>query len=187
MTTKRLTDFAQVEMLYNTRLIHDFASDELRPLASLRSSWQKNEYECYGFFDEDRIAGYAFFVHREGNYLLDYFAIARERRDQGLGSAFLGQLAECLKGADCVICEVENPDAAETEKARRQRERRLQFYLGNGFLRTEVTIVLFGVNYRVLELFLGREHTAEEVRQVYADVYHSILSDALFCMYVRIR
>ena len=39
LSIRRLTDFAQVEALYQTRLKKDFARKELRPLASLRRSW----------------------------------------------------------------------------------------------------------------------------------------------------
>ena len=180
MITRRLDDFSQIETLYNTRLKKDFPPNELRPLDSLRISWTENAYDCYGLFDGDKIAGYAFFVRRGNDYLFDYFAIAEERRDEGLGSVFLRQLSECMREADCIVGEVENPDTAETEELRRQRERRLRFYLRNGFLETELTSVVFGVNYRILEVPTGTEHSTEKLRSVYTGLYRSILPEPFF-------
>ena len=180
MTTQRLTDFSLIETLYQTRLQKDFSPDELKPLEFMKNSWLKNAYECYGLFDGSEIAGYAFFVRRERDYLLDYLAIAQERRNEGLGSVFLGQLAECMQGAECFICEVENPEAAEREEDRQLRERRLQFYLRNGFREAEFTSVLFGVNYRILELPAGHVHTREELRTAYTELYRSSVPETVF-------
>ena len=131
LSTRRLTEFSQVEALYNTRLKKDFVRNELKPLISMRRSWEKNAYDCYGLFCGEEILGYAFFVRLGKRCLFDYLAIAEEHRNEGLGSRFLRQLADCLGEADCVVVEVEDPDSAEDEEQRRQRQRRLQFYLRN--------------------------------------------------------
>lgn len=146
MITRRLTDFSQVETLYGTRLKDDFPPDELKPLESMRRSWEKGAYDCYGLFDGGDILGYAFFVRRGRDLLLDYFAIVREQRDRGLGSLFLRQLTGHIRGAECAVCEVQDPDKAESAEERTERERRLRFYLRGGFRKTELTSVLFGVN-----------------------------------------
>ena len=101
LTVRRLTDFAAVETLYRERMKKDFARNELRPLANLRRSWERDAYDCYGLFRGEEILGYAFFVRLGGNYLFDYLAIAGEHRDEGLGSAFLRLLAGCFADADC--------------------------------------------------------------------------------------
>ena len=99
LTVRRLTDFAAVETLYRERMKKDFARNELRPLANLRRSWERDAYDCYGLFRGEEILGYAFFVRLGGNYLFDYLAIAGEHRDEGLGSAFLRLLAGCFGAA----------------------------------------------------------------------------------------
>ncbi len=180
MTTRQITDFALVETLYNARLKKDFARNELKPLASMRRSWKKNAYDCYGLFDGDEILGYAFFVRRDRDYLFDYFAIAEERRNEGLGSLFLRQLADCVQGADCVVGEVEDPDKAEDEETQRTRERRLQFYLRSGYQKTELTSTVFGANYRILEIPTAREHSTEELRTVYTEIYRNTLPALFF-------
>ncbi len=186
MITKRLTDFSQVETLYMTRLKEDFPPDELKPLETMRHSWEKDAYDCYGLFDGGEILGYAFFVRRERDLLLDYFAIAKERRDLGLGSLFLRQLSGHIRGADCAVCEVQDPDKAESAEERIGRERRLRFYLRSGFRKTELTSVLFGVDYRILELPGTGAHTAEQLREAYTELYRSTLTEELFLTQFRV-
>ena len=179
MVTKRLADFSMVEELYHTRLTKDFPPTETKPLEMMRVSWEKDSYICYGFFEGEEILGYAFFLRKGRKYLLDY-AIDEKHRGEGLGSVFLGQLAEYMKEADFVIIEVENPESAKDEEARKHMQRRLRFYLRNGCRETGVTALLFGVNYRLLEI-AGREaHGKEELRAAYTEIYQSILPERLF-------
>ena len=180
LSIRQLTDFAQVEALYKTRLKKDFARNELRPLVSLRRSWEKNAYDCYGLFCGEEILGYAFFVRLGKRCLFDYLAIAEEHRNDGLGSRFLRQLADCLGEADCVVVEVEDPDSAEDEEQRRQRQRRLQFYLRSGYRETALRSQVFGADYRILEAPAAKHHRTEELRQVYTELYRSILPQPFF-------
>lgn len=180
LAARRLTDFSQVETLYQSRLKKDFARNELRPLASMRRSWEKNAYDCYGLFAGDEILGYAFFVRLGKNYLFDYLGIAEEHRDEGLGSLFLQKLTGTLQHADCVVGEVEDPERAKSPEERETRERRLRFYLRAGYRETELCSVVFGAEYRILEVPTGREHTAEELREIYTGLYRSILPGPFF-------
>ena len=180
MITRQIMDFSEIEMLYNTKLRKDFSPDELKPLDSMRRSWIKNEYACFGLFENEKNVGYAFYLCRKGNFLLDYLAIDREYQRKGLGSLFLRQLAEYTEEAECVICEVENPDTAENEEQRKVREQRMQFYLRNGYRKTELTAVVFGVNYRILELPMMKEHSLKELRRIYTEIYHSSLPEEIF-------
>jgi len=180
LQTKRITDFSQIECLYKSRLKKDFARNELKPLSSMLRSWEEEAYDCYGLFVGEEILGYAFFVRLGKNYLFDYLAIEESHRDEGLGSVFLRQLAECLADADCVVGEVEDPDKAKDEATRNLRERRLHFYLRNGYRKTHLTSVVFGADYRILEVPVGPPHTTEELRAIYTEIYHSILSAFFF-------
>ena len=180
MITRRLTDFTDIEMLYSERMRRDFPGNELRPLVWIRKLWDRNAYECYAMFDKDAILGYAFFVRRDKDYLFDYFAIAEEHRNEGLGSLFLRQLEECIRDANCVVGEVEDPDRAQDEETAALRERRMQFYLRSGYRRTELTAKVFGVDFRILEVPTSVEHTEEELRTVYTELYRSILPAEFF-------
>ena len=177
---RRLTDFDLVEKLYKTRLRKDFARNELKPLSSMRRFWEKDSYICYGLFDKEDILGYAFFVRLGKNYLFDYLGIAEGRRSRGLGSDFLHQLAVCFAEADCVIGEVEDPDKAPDEDTRALRERRLQFYQRNGYIKTDLTSVVFGADYRILEVPVTVSHTTEELRSIYTELYRNIFPPLFF-------
>ena len=178
--TRRLTDFSQIEILYNCRMKKDFPPDELKPLHMIRRLWTKRAYECFGLFGGNGILGYAFFLRSGKNYLFDYFAIAEERRDEGLGSLFIGQLSDFAQEADCIVAEVEDPEKALDEETRRQRERRLQFYLRNGFRKTQLTSTVFGVDFLILEVPAAVEHTDEEVSRIYTELYRNSLPGQLF-------
>ena len=185
--TRRLTAFSQVEALYRERLKNDFARNERRPLASLRRSWEKGAYECYGLFEGAEILGYAFFACLGKRFLFDYLAIADGHRDQGLGSLFLHQLSRQLESADCVVGEVEDPDSADDPESLALRERRLRFYLRSGYRETTLRSTVFGADYRILELPCGKNHTAEELRQAYTELYRSILPALFFRTQFRVR
>ena len=180
MTTRRLTDFSRIEMLYNSRMKKDFLPDELKPLDTIRQLWTKQVYDCFGLFDDGEILGYAFFLRSGRNYLFDYFAIAEDHRDEGLGSFFIRQLSGFAKEADCIVGEVEDPEKARDGETGRQRERRLQFYLRNGFRLTGLTARVFGVDFRILEIPTGVDHTDEELCKVYTELYRCSLPGQLF-------
>ena len=178
--TRRLTDFSQVENLYKSRLKSDFTEDELKPLSSMKESWKEGNYDCYGLFDREEILGYAFFVSNGDNCLLDYFAIKEDRRNEGLGSIFLKQLAACMEKEKCVIVEVEDPNQANSFDDKTLRNRRLQFYLRNGFMETTLKSSVFGVSYRLLEVSNSVPHSARNIRAAYIELYRSILPEEYF-------
>lgn len=180
LQTKRINEFSLIERLFKSRLKKDFARNELKPLSSMRRSWEKDAYDCYGLFCGDEILGYAFFVRLGKNFLFDYLAIEESHRDEGLGSIFLRQLTACLTDADCVVIEVEDPDQAKNEADRVLRERRLQFYLRNGYLETMLTSEVFGADYRILEVPVGNPHTTDQLRNIYAALYQSTLPAFFF-------
>ena len=64
--------------------------------------------------------------------------------------------------------EIENPDFAKDEEERALRERRRQFYLRNGIVDTGVNIELAGVEYRIMEMLVGKPHTPDEIRGLLA-------------------
>ena len=55
MTTRKLTDLAIVEQIYNTHMQKDFPADEIKPLDMIRQLWAMDVYECYALSDEDEM------------------------------------------------------------------------------------------------------------------------------------
>lgn len=192
MEIKAITDHGQISDIYHNRMKYDFPRDELKPLQSILHAVKNNCYECYGLFgDRDQeLLGYAFFVRKKedsGNhYLLDYYAVDRKHRNEGIGSFFIQQFPEMITDAESLIIEVEDPDKASDDADRKIRNRRLGFYLRNHCILTEIRTRLFGVDYRVLIWQDGRQHDEDEIRKAYTDIYKIMVPELLYRKFVKI-
>ena len=178
-----LNDIKQIENVYKILMKKDFPKNELKPFSIIKKEISRNEYICYGIYDDsDVLCGYAFLVMRTNNdgrknYLLDYFAVTEAERNKGIGSVFLELLINQLFDADIIICEAENPTYAVNDEDRNLRQRRVNFYLRNNFADTGVSAELFGVEYMILEVNKNSEHSQEEIKHFYKDAYSKIIPD----------
>ena len=180
METKQIADIGIVKGIFETRMQRDFDPQEIKPWSQIKKLWNRNEYICHALTDAGEILGYAFFVQINSNFLLDYFAIEENYRCSGLGTLFLNQLANRLQDAACIVCEVEDPDKAVTPEDRHLRERRLHFYLRNGYRQTGVVARVFGVDFLILEIPTGKVYTSEEFCEIYTEIYRSIHPPLVF-------
>ena len=89
-------------------------------------------------------------------------------------------MAGPLQACDCVLLEVDDPDAADSPAERAHRERRLRFYLRNGLLETGVRVTAFGVGLRVLALPVGELPEPGQVRRDYEMLYRAMLPKRLY-------
>lgn len=179
---RKLT-ISQTDDIYRKMMKKDFPRNELKPLSMIHKALSRKEYLCFGFFDEaENICGYAYFVFRihEGQrvYMLDYFAVAENMRGMGLGSQFIKMACDSVYDADYIICEAESPEKASDEEDRIIRDRRIDFYLKNGFRDTGISAFVFGVVYKILEF--GAEHNEIEMKTAYSGLYRSFLPELLY-------
>ena len=174
---------------YTKHMKKDFPKDELKPLLRIQFSLDKDQYICYGIFNNDTLCGYAYFasIVDDGKiyYLLDYFATVEEFRGQGIGSEFLKVLYDKVSDVEMVLCEAETPDGTTGDEYN-IRSRRIAFYLNNNFIDTGVTATAFGVDFVLLELDLGRKHTHQDIGHYYAEFYRSFLPEKLFNKFIKI-
>ena len=175
----------QIRALYRKRMKQDFPPDELKPLAMIEKALARDEYVCYGAVNGNDILAYAYFVklkEQEKPYaLFDYYAVRQDIRDRGVGSRFMQALiAGPLREMDCVLLEVDDPARAETPEETDKRKRRLAFYLRNGLRDADVKATVYGVQFKILTLPVGRALSREEVRQKYAALYRALLPESLF-------
>ncbi len=168
----------QVAEIYQAHLCQDFPPDEQKTLDIILKAMDAGKYECYAL-TEDELLGYAFFVKLEQDYLLDYLAIVRGKRDLGLGSVFLKELALQMKSAKSMIVEVEEPASGKNEAERTLRSRRKAFYLRNGFYDTGVNAEAFGVNFRLLEPS-EKPRSQEDIKELYLRHYGALLPPRIF-------
>ena len=175
----------QIRALYRERMKQDFPPDELKPLAMIEKALARDEYVCYGAVNGNDIRAYAYFVKlkEQGKpyALFDYYAVRQDIRDRGVGSRFMQALiAGPLKEMDCVLLEVDDPACAGTPKEADKRNRRLAFYLRNGLRDADAKATVYGVQFKILTLPVGRALSREEVRQKYAALYRALLPNSLF-------
>lgn len=153
MYIKELTR-EQIEIVFNDYMQIDFPEDELKPLKRILEMLDDGVYFAAGLYDDDKLAGYAYFVRDKMNKtaLLDYFAILKENRCKGYGSIFFDEALEFLSGYDIdnLYLETENIDFAKDEADKMTRTRRIAFYKKNGLVMSKIKSQLFGVDYNIM-------------------------------------
>ena len=144
-------DAERARDLYDHYLVEDFPEDEIKPFFIIERAMKEGHYEVIEAFDEDGLAGYAFTVLLDRNdALLDYLAVTKERRGQGLGTLFLQKLVTSSYAGMTLYLEVESPSVVKDEEEKNLRQRRIDFYLRNGAKKTMVQVFFFGVLYEIL-------------------------------------
>ena len=74
--------------------------------------------------------GLVYLIHDEGLLFVLYFAIDAQCRSQGYGSRIIAEL-ERQYPSDTIVLDIRTPDANAADA--QQRQKRLDFYLRNGF------------------------------------------------------
>ena len=185
---------AQLTEIYNTHMRVDFPPEELKPLDRILTLQEKGLYKGFGWVKEEpgqpaEILAYALLVQpeyheefgKDSYVLMDYYAVCRGNRGQGVGSAFLSAL---LPGIDCrsILFEVEDPAAAEDAEEREIRERRMRFYHRLGLRATTgLYTKVFGVVFEMLTWNKEqRPLSASEMKAAMSQMYRKMLTEELF-------
>ncbi len=150
----------------------DFPDNERKSLKMIQDGFDTGFMEGYGLYEEDKLMAYALFVCYEDMRLFDYLAVVKEQRDTGIGSKFLSLLQDVYQDRPCVIGEVENPDYCDDEEEKLTMNRRIDFYLRNGFHDTGATGCVYGVEYKFLEMGIPSQHDSSQARQIMSQFYH---------------
>lgn len=146
-------DEKSAKNIYKNHMKADFPPDELKPFALIKRLFKKGLYEFFELTVDDSPIGYAFCLVTEDKRfaLLDYFAVYKELREKGLGSAAINEIKKHYGdelGINLVL-ESEDPEFSKNAKEIYIRERRVDFYRKNGMLDSGVFSKLAGVNYQV--------------------------------------
>ena len=80
--------------------------------------------------EQQQPIGFVYLSHGEGLLVVLYFAIDAQCRSQGYGSRIIAEL-ERQYPSDTIVLDIRTPDANAADA--QQRQKRLDFYLRNGF------------------------------------------------------
>lgn len=163
-----------------------FPDDELKPLDIMLESFDQGLYDCLGLQENGQMPGYTLFVRHDGHVLLDYFFILHEHRSRGLGSSFLQLLKDYFSQMESVIVEIEDPEMAEDDPGRQIALRRMDFYLRNGFVNTDVRVQVFHVHYLLLVYDAPAAPHGDQLRDQYRALYQDMLPPEMFSQFIHI-
>lgn len=137
----RLLKENELAWWYTDFLIKDFPVNEVKPLEDIRQLYAEGKYEIHIYQgSDDEYIGYATLWTALAchTYLLDYLGVRADRRGQGAGQIILEDIGGNLLTVDskaCLICEAEMPDAGDCEAENHLRERRINFYKRNNYIK----------------------------------------------------
>lgn len=174
----KILSASERQNFYITYLTKDFHESEVKPFEMIEKFVNQGNYLCYGFFEDSEPFGYAYFTKSvdERVLFLDYFAVVKTHRSKGLGSHFLTEMKSKLFDTYAILMlECENPTFSLNEKDKRNRIRRIKFYLKNGFKQSNILSRVLTDEYEILTLDLGKplpEHMLfDELQQIYNTLF----------------
>lgn len=185
-------DFDTTSAIYQKYIAEHFASNEIKPLASIERMWKLGFYRAMAVVTCDgnestsddimeHLIGYAFFTTcPDGRMLLlDYLAIRKEFRGSGFGGIFLKELqrVDCGEQLAGILIETEDLLYAQNEDERTERLRRNSFYRENGAVSIDLHTCIYDARYEIWQLPLSEELSKEECREELIKIYHFILPD----------
>lgn len=133
----------QLYCLYRTA----FPRSERKPFSMIRRMYKKGTTDIWCLERDGEFVGLGITINGPDLILLDYFAIGKKNRQQGVGSAALPVLMD-FYGDKGFFLEIES--TLEDAPNKSQRERRKAFYLSCGLQELGATACLFGVNMELL-------------------------------------
>ena len=149
-----------------------FPANEKKPFSMIRSMQKKGKSDVWYCKINGKFAGLVITINGPEQILLDYLAVAKKRRGQGVGSEIL-QAMRKQYGGKGVFLEIEIVE--ESADNFEERKRRKQFYLSNGMIPMNVFVELFGVDMELLGFDCSL--TFEEYHAFYRDNYNAWAAD----------
>ena len=145
-----------------------FPPEERKPFSLILAKAEEGSMEILVMEEEDgTFLGLAITILYKDRVLLDYLAVAPEKRGQNVGSRTLAALAIRHAGKRMII-EIEDPETEAPNTAERMRRR--AFYLKNGLLLMPFYVMLFGVRMQILA-------TAPVTFAEYHEIFPAVFSE----------
>lgn len=143
---KKPTGLSQWCKLYRLYL-QAFPAAERKPWAMIRKMYHKGTTDIWCLMQGEAFAGLAITINSPDIILLDYFAVKKSCRGQGVGTAALKAILQRYRDKGFFL-EIES--TLEETQDRPMRLRRKRFYLSCGLQELHTTAHLFGVKMELL-------------------------------------
>ena len=161
---KTLCRWLQVYMLY----LQAFPQAERKPFWMILKMYRKGTTDIWCLERKGCFEGIAVTINGTELILLDYFAVRKHSRGQGIGSAALGLLRDAYRGKGFFL-EIES--TLEAAPNLQQRLKRKQFYLSCGLEELGTRAKLFSVDMELLGNNCSLDYDA--YKAFYRDNYNS--------------
>lgn len=140
---RRAGDWLRVFRLYREA----FPRTERKPLGVIMSMHRRGKTDVWCMRLDGRFAGFATTINGDGLIMIDYLAVARRLRGQGIGAGALEALCASYDGKG-VFAEIESPFEPGDDQT--ERIRRKAFYERCGFTPSRTTADVFGVRFELM-------------------------------------
>ncbi|MBO4939311.1 MAG: GNAT family N-acetyltransferase [Oscillospiraceae bacterium] len=142
-TPNNLLQWMRVYCLYHEA----FPAAERKPFGIIVRMHREGRSDVWCVEKSGRFSGFASTINGDKLILLDYFAVERNCRGKGIGSAALAQLQR-VYGDKGLFVEIESTREAGPDQTR--REKRKRFYQACGMEELHVEADVFGVKMELL-------------------------------------
>lgn len=149
-----------------------FPAAERKPWGMIRKMYRRGKTDIWCLMRGNSFVGLAITINGADVILLDYFAVKKSCRGQGVGTAALKAILACYAGKGFFL-EIENTMEEAPNQA--QRLRRKKFYLTCGLQEMHTTAVLFGVKMELLGV--GCHLDYPQYKAFYRDNYNTWAAD----------
>lgn len=168
MKPKGLCQWVRLYRLY----LQAFPAAERKPWAMIRKMYRKGATDIWYLMQGKEFAGLAITINSPDMILLDYFAVAKSCRGQGIGTAALKAILQRYRDKGFFL-EIESTQE-ETEDLP-MRLRRKKFYLACGLQELHTTAHLFGVKMELLGIGCHLDYA--QYKAFYRDNYNQWAAD----------
>ena len=149
-----------------------FPAAERKPWQMIRKMHRLGKTDIWCVMQERKFCGLAITINSPEVILLDYFAIAKNCRGQGIGTNALKAIVEKYAGKGFFL-EIES--TKEDAPNQDQRLRRKAFYLSCGLRELGAMACLFGVNMELLGVRCQLNY--DQYKAFYRDNYNQWAAD----------
>ena len=179
----------EMRAIYNSHMIHVFPENELKPCDSIYNEMLEDKFLACGLYAGGELVAYMFIACIPGRQQLfgQYVVVKEEYRSMGVGGVLLDRVCERYSGYRCIMADVEDPEFPLDDDDFIQRERRMRFYLRNGFRHTRVKGHVYGVDYEVIVRNISAEVGDAEVFEAANAIYESMADPSAFPEMFQVR